>query len=104
MEAREKEQRKKIPEYQYFEWTKLNSYLRWENVSSTNYDDIKGMLRKSGIPEEKLAEFEHIRWRRCHYLDNWQYSSQRDDSTNRHPDLLDFEALPEEERKKDRNF
>lgn len=103
-EAREKEQRKKTPEYQYFEWTELNSYLRWENVSSANYDDIRGMLRESGTPEEQLAELEHIRWLRCHYLDNWQHSGQRDDSMHRHPDLQDFEVLSEEERKKDRNF
>lgn len=103
VDARKKEQKKENPEYKYFEWNELNSYLRWENVSSANYDDIRILLREKGMPEDQLAEFEHRRWLRCHYLDNWEYSSQRDDSAHRHPDLQDFTALPEEEKEKDRN-
>lgn len=103
-DAREKELQKESPEYRYFEWSELNSYLRWENVSSANYDDIKILLKEKGVPEEQLSEFEHMRWLRCHYLDNWEYAPQRDDSLHRHPDLRDFHTLPEEEKEKDKNF
>lgn len=102
--AREKEKGKAVPEYSYFDWGELNSYLRWDNVSSTNYDDVRILLGEKGVPEERLAEFEHIRWLRCHYLDNWEYAKQRDDSAHRHSDLADFSDLPEEEKAKDRNF
>lgn len=102
-EAGKREEQKEAPEYRYFEWDELNSYLRWENISSANYDDIRSLLRERGSSEEQLAEFEHIRWLRCHYLDNWKYSDQRDDSAHRHPDLRDFGALPEEEKEKDKN-
>lgn len=101
--AREREKKKAVPEYKYFAWKELNSYLRWDNVSSTNYDDVRIRLGEKGVPEERLAEFEHIRWLRGHYLDNWEYAKQRDDSTHRHPDLADFSDLPEEEKAKDRN-
>ncbi len=91
-------------EYDYFNWDELNSYLRWDNVSSANYDDVKILLREKGVPQEQLAEFEHIRWLRSHYLDNWKYSDQKDDSAHFHPDLQNFEALQREIKKKDDNL
>lgn len=103
-DARKKERQKELPEYGYFEWKELNSYLRWENVSSANYDDIRILLRERGVTEEQLAKLEHIRWLRTHYLDNWEYSDQRDDGAHRHPDLQDFSVLPEEEKAKDKNW
>ncbi len=103
-DSRKAEAEKGMPEYDYFEWEELNSYLRWDNVSSANYDDVRSLLQKEGVIEEQLAEFEHRRWLRSHYLDNWEYSSQRDDSLHRHPDLQDFYELDEEEQRKDRNF
>lgn len=73
-------------------------------MSSANYDDVRLLLGKKGVSEEQLAEFEHIWWLRCHYLDNWEYGKQRDVSAHRHPDLTDFSDLPEEEKVKDRNI
>lgn len=102
--ARKREVQEGVSEYEYFNWKELNSYLRWENVSSTNYDEIGLLLREKGVPEEALAEFEHIRWLRCHYLDNWEYSPQRDDSAHQHPDLKEFQQLSEEEKGKDYNL
>lgn len=103
-DARKKEDQKAAPEYRYFEWAELNSYLRWDNVASANYDDVRILLREKGVPKEQLAEFEHIRWLRSHYLDNWEYAGQRDDSAHRHPDLQDFCDLSEEEKEKDNNW
>lgn len=102
--ASKKEQDKESPKYKYFEWNELNSYLRWENISSANYDDIKNLLRQKGVQEEQLAAFEHMRWLRSHYLDNWEYAEQRDDSIHRHPDLTDFVFLSNEEKDKDKNW
>lgn len=103
-DAKKKEEQKEILEYKYFEWDELNSYLRWENVSSANYDDVRILLKEKGLSEVHFAEFEHIRWLRSHYLDNWEYSAQRDDSIHRHPDLQDYTDLPDEEKKKDDNL
>lgn len=50
---RKKETQKETPEYRYFGWNELNSYLRWDNVSSANYDDIRILLREKGVPEDE---------------------------------------------------
>ncbi len=103
-DVRKAEAGKEPPEYDYFEWEELNSFLRWDNVSSANYDDIRIFLQRKGVSEEQLAELEHKRWLRSHYLDNWKYSEERDDSLHRHPDLRDFDQLSEAEQQKDWNL
>lgn len=98
--ARKKEAANENPEYQYSDWIELNSYLRWDNVSSANYDDIRRYLKKNGAADEELAELEHYRWIRSHYLDNWEYSEKRNDRLHQHSDLMPYVNLPEEEKKK----
>lgn len=103
-DARKAEAGKEPLEYDYFEWEELNFFLRWDNVSSANYDDIRIFLQRKGVSEEHLAELEHKRWLRSHYLDNWEYSEERDDNLHRHPDLWDFDQLNEAEQQKDWNL
>ena len=60
--------------------------------------------------DEKLADLysnlEHIRWCRYHYLNNWEYGvppdgKNKDIDKRIHKDLIDYEELTAEEKKKD---
>jgi hypothetical protein len=100
------------------EWQKLNVFTRYSNVSSADYHEIRlRMLRQMGLPADgtgmtaaqmdRLAQLEHIRWCRYHYLNNWHYGIPADgknkDTTLRiHVDLRAYEALSEDEKEKDR--
>ena len=51
--------------------------------------------------DEKIAELEHIRWCRYHYLHNWKYAPHTDAAKRVHNCLIPFEDLSEEEKIKD---
>jgi voltage-gated potassium channel Kch len=51
---------------------------------------------------ELLAQWEHARWTDERLGQGWVYDSQRDDTKKRHPDLVPWARLPEEDREKDR--
>lgn len=100
------------------EWRKLDPFTRYSNVSEADYHSIRlDMLSSMGLPAEAgqipfdtldlLAELEHIRWCRYHYLYNWKYGIPEDggnkDPLRRiHIYLLPYDSLPEEAREKDR--
>nr|WP_325237762.1 RyR domain-containing protein [uncultured Oscillibacter sp.] len=98
------------------EWRKLDAFTRYSNVSAADYHDIRlQMLDAWGCAEEalppdtleRLAELEHIRWCRYHYLHNWKHgvptNGRRKDPVRReHVDLCPYEELEESEKEKDR--
>ena len=55
---------------------------------------------------ETLANLEHIRWCRYHYINNWQYGQPENGRKNKakriHADLVPYESLTEAEKDKDR--
>ena len=61
---------------------------------------------KGGNNLEKLAELEHIRWMRYHYIHNWKQgkveSGTKDPENRIHADLIPYEELSESEKEKDR--
>lgn len=100
------------------EWAKLNGFTRYSNISCADYHDIRlRMLRAMGCSPaadqlpgdvmELLAELEHIRWCRYHYLSNWQRGAgkdgQKDQAARLHPDLIPYGELTEADKKKDRD-
>lgn len=101
------------------EWVKLDSFTRYSNVSAADYHEMRlSMLSAMGLSKEEvplrphllesLAELEHIRWCRYHYLNNWRHgipqNGQRKDSERRiHSDLIPYRELTEEEKQKDRD-
>lgn len=100
------------------EWKALDSFTRYSNISSADYHEIQiQMLQTMGVtPElecisedhlEVLAELEHIRWCRYHYLNNWQYGipengKNKDKNKRIHTDLIPYDRLSEEDKEKDR--
>ena len=99
------------------EWQKLDTFTRYSNISAADYHSIQKEIIKqenqgpdlenisSGLLET-LAELEHIRWCRYHYLNNWKYGQTPNGTKDRqkriHPDLVPYSQLSEGEKDKDR--
>lgn len=101
MEAARKQHEFYVKQYGGTPWEKLDAFKRYSNVSSSDYMFAIERLMKKGVPMESLAELEHIRWCRYHYIHNWRYGEKRDDSRRIHPSLIPFDALSDEEKQKD---
>lgn len=92
-------------------WQKLDTFTRYSNISAADYHDVQ--LRMQGdhplTPEtlELLAELEHIRWCRYHYLNNWTFGipengKNKDMAKRIHKLLLPYNQLDDSEKEKDR--
>ena len=110
------------------EWDKLDAFTRCSNISCADYHEIRlKMMEAEQIPTqvdqlsseqmkeklEWLAELEHIRWCRYHYLANWRQGipengKAKDMETRIHKDLVPYHRLEldsagqETEKEKDR--
>ena len=100
------------------EWAKLDAFTRESNISAADYHLVRlDMLAAMGLPAsgeglppeamELLAELEHIRWCRYHWLNNWTFGrpedgGRKDPARRIHRDLVPYGDLTEEEREKDR--
>ena len=101
------------------EWRKLDTFTRYSNISSADYHEIRlKMLQGMGEPSdpdrispscmELLAELEHMRWCRYHWLNNWTYGvpergGNKDSARKIHADLRPYDQLSEQEKQKDRD-
>jgi hypothetical protein len=52
--------------------------------------------------EEELALAEHVRWMTWRVLDGWSWGETRDNQKKLHPDIADYDQLPEVTKEKDR--
>ncbi len=100
------------------EWERLSPFLRYSNISTADYHEIRQrMLRRMGAApdgsdltqeqRELLAELEHMRWCRYHWLNNWRYGKPanggaKDEAARIHIDLIPYRELSEPEKDKDR--
>lgn len=100
------------------EWEKLSAFLRYSNISTADYHELRlRMLRRMGVKAdgsdltrdqlELLAELEHMRWCRYHWLNNWKYGvpengGTKDAAGHIHADLVPYGELAESEKEKDR--
>lgn len=101
------------------EWEKLNGFTRYSNISSADYFEVlRKLLRQNKQPDcfedlsdgwiEHLAELEHVRWCRYHYLNNWTYGipengKAKDNIKRIHQSLLPYSKLSKEEKQKDKD-
>ena len=51
---------------------------------------------------EAIAENTHDSWAKARMEQGWSYGPKRDDKLKKHPDLLPYSLLPEEEKEYDR--
>ena len=100
------------------EWSKLDPFARYANLSSADYHEIRlSLLEAQGLPAradelsaedmERLAHLEHIRWCRYYYLNNWRFGqpeggTAKDPAHRLHPQLIPYDELSEGEKEKDR--
>ena len=82
-------------------WEKLDSFKRYSNVSSSDYMHTINRLLEQGVSMEVIAELEHIRWNRYHYIHNWKFGPVTDSIKRVHNCLIPFAELSEEEKRKD---
>ena len=97
-------------------WQKLDAFLRMSNVSTADYHEIRKMMagelgidlnRLSKDQMEFLAELEHIRWCRFHYLNNWrcgepENGNRRDANLRIHRYLAPYQDLTDDVKDMDR--
>lgn len=91
-------------------WRSLSGFLKASNISQADYMDVLRDLvyyRKYSIDE--LAELEHIRWCRFHFLHGWQYGipsngKNKDSVLKLHRCLLPFADLDEADQQKNRDI
>lgn len=89
------------------EWNKLSGFLKWSNISSSDYMQVLISLCKDGIcDEELLAELEHIRWCRFHILNFRKYGIPQNESKDTekriHKCLRAYSEMNESDKEKDR--
>lgn len=88
------------------DFNKLSGFLKNSNISAADFNEILAKLPAS-VPEEELAELEHIRWCRFHYLNYWKQGTpangkNKDAGERIHKDLVSYDELSPEEQDKDR--
>ena len=67
-----------------------------------NTNDVQLPEELNGLIE-KMAENVHDVWAESRIAQGWTYGEQRDDKEKKHPCLVPYNDLPEEEREYDRN-
>ena len=93
-------------------WNRLDGFTKGSNIASADYHKIRCMVMEKrdalGNPmtKEELAEGEHIRWCRFHYLNHWtcgvpENGKNKDPKQKIHKCLVAFKDLPAEEQQKD---
>ncbi len=105
-------------------WDDLSDHLKLSNIAAADHMIVKVryLLEDDGItelteqncrkaydifssldPEKRdiCREMEHRRWVRFHLMYNWTYSTERDDLMRRHPLMLPYSELSEEDKEKD---
>lgn len=89
-------------------WNDLDVFTKGSNIAATDYHKITCLvMRETGKTKADyiLAEMEHIRWSRYHFLNHWKYgetANGKKDSKNKiHPCLKPFAELDDSNKNKD---
>ena len=105
-------------------WRELTPFLRQSNIAAADHLIVKARFllhdetltaltpalfeaayarfrEEYALRPDALLEMEHRRWMRFYQLYNWQYAPARDNARRRHPLLLPYAELSEDDRRKD---
>lgn len=104
-------------------WDKLSEFLRQSNIAAADHLLIKirillnddtitditpencqqAYIKYLENPQQQdyFRRIEHLRWMRFHSMYNWSYASVRDNPARKHPMMLPFDSLSENEKQKD---
>ncbi len=107
-------------------WDALGSFLRRSNIASAEHLRLKiRILLGETLPDtepltpelckrayavfktageeqrDRYRRIEHARWMRFHFMNNWSYAAERDNTARRHPMLVPYEMLSVEDQQKD---
>ncbi len=105
-------------------WNELSDHLKLSNIAAADHMIVKVryLLEDDSITElteqscrraydvfngadsgerDICREMEHRRWMRFHQMYNWTYANERDDKMRRHPLMLPYSELSEEDKEKD---
>ena len=105
-------------------WNDLSDHLKRSNIAAADHMIVKVryLLDDYGItelsedncrkayeifssadPQERdvCREMEHRRWMRFHQMYNWAYAPERNDLMRRHPMMVQYQDLSEEDKEKD---
>lgn len=87
---------------------KLSSIDKEATVIASNYTPTPAVLDDVVLPKsltrltEAIAKNTHDEWAKSRMDQGWSYGPFRDDVRKKHPDLIPYEDLPEEEKEYDR--
>ena len=83
-------------------WNELNGFTRGSNIARADHCYIEKRLEEDGCSADEMQKVEHIRWCRYHFYNRWTYyPGEKKDSVNRrHPLLVPYEELSDENKKK----
>lgn len=87
-------------------WEKLSGFLKASNISASDFGEVLSRI-KSKMTEDEMANLEHIRWCRFHFINYYKFgipdnNKNRDDKKKIHKSLVDYNKLSSEEQDKDK--
>lgn len=118
IESEQKEHGSKFPsQVSHALWPELPAGFQDDNRGVADHLDTKLMMigcrTTDGLAPaahdllieeiEFLAAVEHARWVAGKSLDGWKYGVERDDTRRLHPSMVEYDALSDAEKQKDRN-
>lgn len=77
----------------------MNGIYKPQPINTSNIELPSELLELA----EKMAENVHDVWAKTRIEQGWTYGSVRDDANKKHPCLIPYDQLPEEEKVYDRN-
>ena len=87
-------------------WEKLSGFLKASNISASDFGEVLSRI-KSKMTEDEMANLEHIRWCRFHFINYYKFgipdnNKNRDDKKKIHKSLVDYNKLSSEVQDKDK--
>ena len=83
-------------------WDSLDEFKKRSSISSAKYHSVMRRIFAEGTSKETLAELEHIRWCRFHWLNNWTLGEPDEPLKRVHHLLVDYGELDDFQKQKDR--